>query len=1673
VGTPSGALVQYTPEGIIKATIPPPPSLEPNSQPKAIQWLENDVFQVSYALPDAALDDPLEVYIITRSKMSPQLTYTKFYDPLDTMGILGRSSHHRYHAELKNWGTRSRRLNFMISGLASTIGILHAPEGVDAPWESLILEETGRGSMPAGKKGVNDDTSCLGLALDLTSQMPIKRGMEGGVEVPDLPPAPRLLAFSQEGFLVSFNVINPEGGAFPGMIKPREFVESNSESENVVTAEISKPAGPEAFGSTLEKPAPSVSAFGGVSTSSTTPAFGFSEFGAGTKPSPFGQASTSAFGGASRDTSSPFGAPSTSTAAFGKAATSSAFGSTISTPTKSGQSAFGQSGFGQISTPYSTPAPSAFGTSSTPSAFGSAFAQGSTTPTATPAKSAFGASTTPSASAFGSSTTPSAFGQSSFGASSFGSSSTPSAFASSTKPAANPFGLSAIPTAFGSSTSAPAVKSFGNTSTPPAFGSSTSITTPNPFGNTPTPSAFGSSTPIAASNPFGAPSAPSAFTASSSASTSSGFGAFASSKPTTSSGFSFGGFGQNKGSGNAFGIKSLGGVGIGVGSSAFGQKSAFGNSSFGNTTIATGSNVPEPSPSIGSDHSYNGTERGGDAFGFGALLDEVPGSSQVIDNDTDEDEDHDEDEVENDGDGPPKDDEEEAEDYDDEQEDDEDGEIANEDEDEDDFGLSGFASALGSSTQAGSGKAVIPGLEESPPPSPTGRDSSKPPGLQDESPPNSPPSFRQPPTKPKSTSSGVIKPATAFGGTSSGFGAFGQASTSSTFGGSAKPSAFSSPSTGKSSTSPTATTAFGSASTSTPAFGTSSFGQTSTPRPAFGASAFGQPSSTTPSKSAFAASNPGIAFGSSSFGKPSGAAVSAFGQPSVPLDVAAQTKPPVISKDAISGGFGNFAKPPAPDNGKPNTNAFGTVKPSSGGFGGFAAAAGSATTAGGFAGFGSGQKKAGAGFGGFANASGDTTSIFGGKEDALTKPSIPDVSNGEGGAIDTNDDRSLSNAASVSEAAKAPKDVGNVALKSPDKVRETVEPSVLAADTIPATQTEVQKSETGPTLQSVDTSTLEDLQKARMIPLPSPSGEEPATETATTIKPIAPLESEAEAATPLPSDVATPRMIPLPPPSADEITAIVPDEADHGSRHASPSEVVRDGQVGQRQLSAGDLENASHGKTPAIDEPPVEIAPTKIPLPSPTLDEPAGDKEVPEAEFGTVDDENEEDDDDDDDDEEETEEEDDHDEDDEDGYEDHQSGARGRRRSSSIAPDMSPIAEEGSDELAEDEEDQDDYEQVDHEEQEDNDEDYDEEEELGENHDEDSTVEAKDDAEEPVPAVEDSMDKASPTSSSKRSKSPPPWFVTPNKTTPESSANTYTSESPTPATSTQPAPSLFSRLGPAPISSDGAAASSDEAKLAPPPFALKHASRKSSPLASHPPELGSTTPPASPAKSILPSTSASGFSASSIPSEQAPAQDATKALAEKSKPTVASPFNLFDSAKAVEIKLDSANTPSTSVPSFFSSSTAADKKDSVPTPPRTFNFFGTAAKVDSKADEKGKSAFGTGLGLGRPPASGLIAEVGASGGWPTKHGVASQSSTTSNAGSLEKSAGASEYLSPAHPLAPQVVQDLLNFLPPIRRPVSETSPSTSATRGTPSMASVMERMMIDMQEEIDSVSHTQ
>ncbi|KAF8674123.1 Nuclear pore complex [Rhizoctonia solani] len=633
-GTRGGDLVQFTPEGERKQTIPPPPSLSSPQSVVSVLWLENTVFHVVYGNPTSDPSDPTheyEVYNILFDSKANSANYVKFIDPSPPYGVASRLSC-RHYARLVGWEP-AKHLIFVADGPSTDVGAIACLnqseiEGKPSPWVTLEVDETSRIALPMDDE--MNETSIMGFDLDLTATEPISNSQEAGDDAVPSPPSPILHLYTSAGLVISYHVLNSRGDKYPGM--------GTAEVPSAVSATPAK-----ALASTTPAVTP---AFGASTTPAGTPAFGTTGFGTSTtpaKPGLFGQPSTTpAFG----QTSAP---------AFGQGSgfgTTSAFGATSAFGSKPafGSSSFGAAsggGFGKFSstTPAGTPASGGFaGFGSKPATFGSTLApttsvfgsgSGSTTPKTESPLSAFGSS------AFGGgtgATTPkSAFGG--FG-SSTPSVSSPvkprdgSANPESPPPAAkSPIDMSppGSPAAQSDSGIEVGDLSIGDLGKKPPAGLDESddesehdpTETPSkpPTSSTSGFSGFGKSSAFGTATTGGAfaikPATAGAFGSSTGATLSapkpaSGFGAFGTKSASPSTGFTFGSEAKNteKSTFSFSGGPAFGSSAFGSGASG-GSTPAFGSTTFGSSTSGTSK------PAFGST-AFGSTAFGSTAFGSGA-----------------------------------------------------------------------------------------------------------------------------------------------------------------------------------------------------------------------------------------------------------------------------------------------------------------------------------------------------------------------------------------------------------------------------------------------------------------------------------------------------------------------------------------------------------------------------------------------------------------------------------------------------------------------------------------------------------------------------------------------------------------------------------------------------------------------------------------------------------------------------------------------------------------------------------------------------------------------------------------------------------------------------------------------------------------------------------------------
>ncbi|KAG8919401.1 hypothetical protein FRC00_011378, partial [Tulasnella sp. 408] len=547
VGDRSGQLIQYGLDGGVKASIPAPDAGQ-TREVVSVAWLENSIFVVAYRSPEDGED--LSLFVINHDSKTGTTSEVTLEDPSPPYGMVSREHAHTF-VHLRSWDPM-KHLLFVSDAPSDEVGVVAYLEDGNPRWAKLDLDETARASAPLAEDG--SPSSIVGMDLDLTSTAPIKS------DSPDEEPAPAapiLLAYSSEGTVLAYHVLNTTTPTYPNMMPfdpSRAGAPAPSPQPNVAPVPAASAAGAPA--------APTLLPFGAVSGSAAKPTFGF-----GSSVPSFG---STAFGSTAFGSTTPtvtpnkpaFGQPAfgaTTTPTFG----TPSFGAST-TPTAFGKPAFGQTGFGAAAA--AAPAFAGFAAASQKSAFGQpgfGFGGGiSTTPVQTPpAAGATGTGNDGSRQAASKapglespSSTPPSTPQAKLPAPNFGSMGFGAFNPSSTTPTTtpNPFGAAAQPKK--SLDILPSTGAFGQTSgTTSAFGS---------FGNAAKPTAFSLAKPDGASASTATPT----FGATTSFGTA-GFGAPSAPKPSSSAqpvkvgtGGGFAGFGGSSGFGGFSGAAAKAGT---------------------------------------------------------------------------------------------------------------------------------------------------------------------------------------------------------------------------------------------------------------------------------------------------------------------------------------------------------------------------------------------------------------------------------------------------------------------------------------------------------------------------------------------------------------------------------------------------------------------------------------------------------------------------------------------------------------------------------------------------------------------------------------------------------------------------------------------------------------------------------------------------------------------------------------------------------------------------------------------------------------------------------------------------------------------------------------------------------------------------------------------------------
>ncbi|KAL4791003.1 hypothetical protein BDV19DRAFT_315605 [Aspergillus venezuelensis] len=381
-GLVDGTGYQMTPDGAQKDIIPRPPDLENGCHVSSISWLENDVFLMVYT-PMAAEDDmgmtpSSSYYIITRKKGAPFVAQ-KLPELASPFGYK-RAPAYQFFARLRNYKPHLNDTLIVSSTASADVGLITRSDAPLASEDSAkavvgqfvtteMNDDSKKASVPL--KDSVDETSVIGLGLDLSSTEPVVAPIAGEDIDESATPLPNLLLLNHEGILCSwwfiYNDAIRQQLPYDGLVS----VKTQQPTPQAQTAPA-QPATQPAFGqsSFCSPAAPGGSAFASSTFGKTAaaPAFGTpsalgggsqlsfgtpSALGGGSKPS-FG--SPSALGGGQQPSfGSPSGLGATQQPSFGKPSFGTpAFGApSFGSPAAIGSGGvhWGKSSFGQPSTP--------------------------------------------------------------------------------------------------------------------------------------------------------------------------------------------------------------------------------------------------------------------------------------------------------------------------------------------------------------------------------------------------------------------------------------------------------------------------------------------------------------------------------------------------------------------------------------------------------------------------------------------------------------------------------------------------------------------------------------------------------------------------------------------------------------------------------------------------------------------------------------------------------------------------------------------------------------------------------------------------------------------------------------------------------------------------------------------------------------------------------------------------------------------------------------------------------------------------------------------------------------------------------------------------------------------------------------------------------------------------
>jgi nucleoporin NUP159 len=281
IATSNADILQYSPAepAEARATIPRAQGPDLNGTvPLLIQWLSNSTFHVIYAEPrsEASLDDyepQQHNYIVTFDKRSNQVTDIQLPLPWDPYGLTREPGHQT--ATLRSWG-RYKHLLFVNDAHASDVGIIGCIGDSNSAedsgnWAKISL---GDDSITFPLSSDMDETSLIGMGLDLSAEKPLLGASQANGDDATIPPAPILYMLTNDAVVIAFHIVNEDGVPYPGMASAT----GTGRSADIAMEQTPTQATTQIPVQVPVEPAPKPMGFAGFA-STNTPAFGQSGFG--------------------------------------------------------------------------------------------------------------------------------------------------------------------------------------------------------------------------------------------------------------------------------------------------------------------------------------------------------------------------------------------------------------------------------------------------------------------------------------------------------------------------------------------------------------------------------------------------------------------------------------------------------------------------------------------------------------------------------------------------------------------------------------------------------------------------------------------------------------------------------------------------------------------------------------------------------------------------------------------------------------------------------------------------------------------------------------------------------------------------------------------------------------------------------------------------------------------------------------------------------------------------------------------------------------------------------------------------------------------------------------------------------------------------------------------------